>query len=106
MNCIPHQELHTEECIKGILPCDPAQPLELQKEDNMPDKKITFEKLTKKEIYGECCEGGIETKHHSLIPVSWLEIFDGWQIVARLCDVCKIEVETYVNNQLKEKLND
>jgi hypothetical protein len=56
---------------------------------------ITF---VKEKMYGEQCYGGIETTHCSHSAV-WYELFDGWQIIARLCEGCKDEVETYVLNQ-------
>lgn len=56
---------------------------------------ITF---VKEKMYDETCAGGVETRHCSQ-PAIWYELFDGWQILARLCNGCKHEVETYVLNQ-------
>jgi hypothetical protein len=60
---------------------------------------ITFE-LARKELADVKCSGGIET-HRCRNDATWFELSDKWQILATLCYVCKVEVETYVNNQIQ-----
>ena len=48
------------------------------------------------------CDGGIETRKCTQLA-QWTEVENDWHILAVLCPLCKIEVETYVNNQIKEK---
>jgi len=64
---------------------------------------ITFEPMTKQELkLGATCNGGIEMRSCNE-RARWFELEDGWHILSELCNNCKQEVETYVNNQIQER---
>ena len=67
-------------------------------------KDITFvrdEKYFRR--HPEKCDGGIETRRCNHRAV-WTELEGGFHVIGILCDSCKSEVETYVNNQPKPSL--